>query len=47
MGEIGAAHTANGLITLAGSRIYTPIADTDEMINAALNHFESILKECN
>ena len=43
MEEMGAAYMANGLITLAGSRMYTSIADTDEVIDDALNRFESVL----
>lgn len=43
MEEMGAAYMANGLITLAGSRMYTSMADTDEVIDAALSHFETVL----
>ena len=39
--KLGAAYTANGIITLAGSRMYTSMADTDEVINDALDRFES------
>ena len=46
MEEMGAAYMANGLITLAGSRMYTSMADTDEVIDDALNRFENVLKEC-
>ncbi len=42
--EIGAAYTAEGLITLAGSRLYTSMADTDEVINEALEKFERVFK---
>ena len=41
--EMGMAYMANGLITLAGSRMYTSMADTDEVIDDALSKFESIL----
>ncbi len=41
--EMGAAYMANGLITLAGSRMYTSIADTDEVIDEALSRFETVL----
>ena len=41
--EMGAAYMANGLITLAGSRMYTSLADTDEVIDEALKRFESVL----
>ena len=40
--EMGAAYTAHGLITLAGSRIYTSLADTDEVIDDALNRFDDV-----
>lgn len=43
MEEMGAAYMANGLITLAGSRMYTLMADTDEVIDDALARFESVL----
>ena len=41
--EMGAAYMANGLITLAGSRMYTSMADTDEVIDEALEKFEAVL----
>ncbi|HTV86321.1 MAG TPA: aminotransferase class III-fold pyridoxal phosphate-dependent enzyme [Dyella sp.] len=44
MEEMGAAYAAHGLITLAGSRIYTSLADTDAVIDEALNGFEDVLK---
>ena len=40
--EFGAALTANGVITLAGSRIYTSMADNDDTIAQTLNAFEDI-----
>jgi glutamate-1-semialdehyde 2,1-aminomutase len=43
MEEMGAAYMANGLITLAGSRMYTSMADTDKVIDDALTRFESVL----
>lgn len=43
MEEMGAAYTAHGMITLAGSRIYTSMADTDAIIDEALNRFETVL----
>jgi len=46
MEEMGAAYMANGLVTLAGSRMYASMADTDEVIDDALNRFENVLKEC-
>jgi len=42
--EIGAAYTAEGIITLAGSRIYTSMADTDEIIEEALTRFARVLR---
>jgi glutamate-1-semialdehyde 2,1-aminomutase len=41
--EMGAAYMAAGLITLAGSRMYTSLADTDDVIDEALNRFETVL----
>lgn len=42
--EFGAALTANGVITLAGSRIYTSMADNDETIAETLQCFEEVFK---
>lgn len=44
MEEMGAAYAAHGLITVAGSRMYTSMADTDEVIDDALDRFETVLK---
>jgi glutamate-1-semialdehyde 2,1-aminomutase len=44
MEEMGAAFSAHGIITLAGSRMYTGLADTDDVIDDALNRFEDVLK---
>ncbi len=41
--EMGAAYMSQGLITLAGSRMYTSMADTDEVIDEALDRFETVL----
>ena len=41
--EMGAAYMANGLITLAGSRVYTSMADTDAVIDDGLAKFEKVL----
>ena len=46
MEEMGAAYMAEGVITLAGSRMYTSMADTDEVIDDALARFESVLSTC-
>lgn len=40
--QIGAAYMAEGMVTLAGSRLYTSMADTDEVINDALAKFDDI-----
>lgn len=42
--EMGAAYEAEGIISLAGSRFYTSMADTDEVINEALKGFENVFK---
>lgn len=42
--EMGAAYEAEGIISLAGSRLYTSMADTDEVINEALKGFENVFK---
>jgi glutamate-1-semialdehyde 2,1-aminomutase len=34
---------AHGIITLAGSRMYMSMADTDDVIDDALNRFEDVL----
>ena len=44
MEEMGAAFSAHGIVTVAGSRIYTGLADTDAVIDEALNRFEDVLK---
>lgn len=42
MEHMGAAYAAHGLITLAGSRLYTSMADTDEVIDDALERFDQV-----
>jgi glutamate-1-semialdehyde 2,1-aminomutase len=42
--EMGAAFTAEGIITLAGSRLYTSMADTDEVIEQALAGFRRVIE---
>jgi len=44
MEEMGAAYMAEGLVTLAGSRMYTSMADDDSIIDDALNRFERVFK---
>ncbi len=41
--EMGAAYMSQGMITLAGSRMYMSMADTDEVIDESLKKFEVIL----
>ncbi|MBD3350928.1 MAG: aminotransferase class III-fold pyridoxal phosphate-dependent enzyme [Candidatus Lokiarchaeota archaeon] len=41
--EMGAAYTTKGIITLAGSRIYTSMADNDEVIDKALAGFDEVM----
>jgi glutamate-1-semialdehyde 2,1-aminomutase len=43
MEEMGAAYCSQGIISLAGSRLYTSMADTDEVIDDALARFEYVL----
>lgn len=42
--EYGAAYAAEGIITLAGSRLYTSMADTDEVIDEAVEGFANVLR---
>ena len=42
MEHMGAAYMANGIVTLAGSRLYTSLADTDEVIDDALARFDKV-----
>jgi glutamate-1-semialdehyde 2,1-aminomutase len=44
MERMGAAYMANGILTLAGSRLYTSLADTDEVIDDALDRFEEVFR---
>ncbi|WP_432662880.1 aminotransferase class III-fold pyridoxal phosphate-dependent enzyme [Wukongibacter baidiensis] len=44
MEEMGAAYLAEGIVTLAGSRLYTSLSDTDEVIDDALNKFENVFR---
>jgi glutamate-1-semialdehyde aminotransferase len=46
MEEMGAGYMAEGLITVAGSRMYTSMADTDEVIDDALARFDNVLSNC-
>ena len=42
MEHMGAAYMAEGLVTLAGSRLYTSAAYTEEMIDDALSRFDKV-----
>jgi glutamate-1-semialdehyde 2,1-aminomutase len=42
MEHMGAAYMAEGLVTLAGSRLYTSAAYTEDMIDDVLARFESV-----
>jgi len=44
MEHMGAAYMAEGLVTLAGSRLYTSAAYTDELIDDALARFERVFR---
>jgi glutamate-1-semialdehyde 2,1-aminomutase len=44
MEEMGAAFMAEGVVTLAGSRLYTSMADTEDVIDDALERFERIFR---
>jgi glutamate-1-semialdehyde 2,1-aminomutase len=45
MEEMGAAYMAEGIVTLAGSRMYTSMADTEEIIDNALDRFENVFRK--
>lgn len=44
MEHMGAAYMAEGIVTLAGSRLYTSAAYTDELIDDALTRFERVFR---
>jgi glutamate-1-semialdehyde 2,1-aminomutase len=46
MEHMGAAYMAEGIVTLAGSRLYTSAAYTPELIQEALNRFEKVFANC-
>lgn len=46
MEHMGAAYMAEGLVTLAGSRLYTSAAYTEEMIDDVLTRFEKVFANC-
>ncbi|BCJ49645.1 hypothetical protein Asp14428_11200 [Actinoplanes sp. NBRC 14428] len=45
MEQMGAAYAAHGIITLAGSRMYTSMADTDAVIDDALDRFDRVFAQ--
>lgn len=45
MEEMGAAYTAEGIITLAGSRLYTSAAHTEATIDQAIAGFDRVLAQ--
>ena len=44
MEEMGAAYMAEGIVTLAGSRMYTSLADDESIIDDALTRFERVFR---
>ncbi|MDD3207160.1 MAG: aminotransferase class III-fold pyridoxal phosphate-dependent enzyme [Bacilli bacterium] len=46
MEHMGAAYMAEGLVTLAGTRLYTSAAYTEEMIDDVLSRFERVFAKC-
>ena len=46
MEHMGAAYMAEGIVTLAGSRLYTSAAYTEEMIDDVLSRFDRVLANC-
>lgn len=46
MEHIGAAYTAEGIITLAGTRLYTSAAYNEEMIDDVISRFDRVLSQC-
>ena len=46
MEHMGAAYMAEGIVTLAGSRLYTSAAYTEEMIDDVLARFERVFSHC-
>jgi glutamate-1-semialdehyde 2,1-aminomutase len=46
MEYMGAAYMAEGLVTLAGSRLYTSAAYTDEIVDDCIARFDRVLANC-
>jgi len=45
MEEMGAVYMVEGIVTLAGSRMYTSMADTDEVVDEALRGFDRVFQK--
>jgi hypothetical protein len=45
MEELGAAMMVEGIISLAGSRLYTSMADTDDVVDDALERFDRLFAD--
>ncbi len=46
MEHMGAAYMAEGIITLAGSRLYTSAAYDEEMIDDVIARFDRVFSKC-
>ena len=46
MEHMGAAYMAEGIITLAGTRLYTSAAYNEEMIDDVIARFDRVLSKC-
>ena len=46
MEHMGAAYMAEGLVTLAGSRLYTSAAYDEKMIDDVLKRFDKVFRQC-
>lgn len=46
MEHMGAAYMAEGIVTLAGSRLYTSAAYTPEMIDDVIARFDRVMSQC-
>lgn len=46
MAHMGVAYMAEGIVTLAGSRLYTSAAYTEDMIDDVLVRFQRVLPKC-
>ena len=46
MEHIGAAYMAEGIISLAGSRLYTSAAYDEDMIDDVISRFDRVFSKC-